>query len=202
MADPVTASLVIGGIGAGISAMGTIAGGSAAATAGNNALVMGESQQNQDNYQAAQLTENASSEIGAAQRTMLDTQQKTRMAESTITADAAGSGFTASAGTPAAISGSVAQRGTYEAAMNLWQGENASTGDLNKAQGDVLSGDIALQGGQMQQQAGQMQQQASYYTAAGNLATSGSTLFSNYGKMSGGTAGTMMVGGNAYPAFG
>lgn len=169
MADPITGSLVLSGIGAGVSAIGTLAGGA-------NAAALGQSQQNQANYQAAQLTENASSEIGAAQRQMLDTQEKTRLAEGTVTADAAGSGFTAGVGSPGAIAGSVAKRGSYQAAMQLFQGENQSTGMLNQAQGDVMSGEIAEEGGQMQQE-------ASEFSAVGNLASAGGTMFKNYNSM-------------------
>lgn len=171
MADPITASLALSGIGAGISAVGTIAG-------GNNAAALGQSQQNEANYQAAQLRENASSEIGAAQRQMLDTQQKTRLAQSKLTANAAGGGFTATAGSPEAISESIARRGSYEAAMQLFQGENASTGDLNRAAGVEMSGKIAAEGGEMQRQ-------ASYFTAAGNLASAGGNMFKTYGLKSG-----------------
>jgi hypothetical protein len=169
MADPISASLILGGIGAGVSAIGTIAG-------GQSANAMGQSQQNQWNYQADQLKENASSEIGAAQRQMLDTQQKTRLAESTVVATSAGSGFTAGVGSPGAIEGSIAQRGSYEAAMQLWNGQNAATGDLNKAQGDVMSGTIAAEGGQIQQQAAD-------FSAVGNLASAGGTMFGNYAKL-------------------
>ena len=165
--DPGTA-LALSAIGAGVSAAGTLAGGA-------NAASLGQSQQNEANYQAAQLQENASSEIGAAQRTMLDTQEKTRLAQATVTADAAGGGFTAGVGTPGAITGSIAKRGNYEAAMNLFQGENASTGDLNKAQSAIMSGQIAAEGGEMQQQ-------ASEYAAVGNLASAGGNMFSNYYK--------------------
>jgi hypothetical protein len=60
--DPLTAgSLILTGIGAGVSAAGTIAGGA-------NAAALGQSQQNEANYQAAQLRENASSELAAGQR--------------------------------------------------------------------------------------------------------------------------------------
>lgn len=162
-------SLILSGVGAAVSAAGTIAG-------GQNANALGQMQQTADNYQAAQITENASSEVGAAQRTMLDTQQKTRMAGSTLTADAAGSGFVASSGSPAAIAGSIAKRGNYEAAMNLFQGENAETGDLNKAAGITYSGDIAAAGGAMQET-------ASDYAAVGNLASAGGTMFKNYASM-------------------
>lgn len=181
--DPGTlaiSSLVLSGVGAGISAAGTIAGGA-------NADSLGQSQQNEANYQAAQLRENASSEIGAAQRQMLDVQQKTRLAQGKITANAAGGGFVASAGSPEDVSEDVARRGSYEAAMTLFQGENASTGDLNRAQGVEMGGAIARQGGQMQRD-------ASYYTAAGNLASAGGNMFKNYSVMKAGPAG--------YPAYG
>jgi hypothetical protein len=162
-------SLILSGIGAGVSAAGTIAGGA-------NAAALGKSQQNLDDYEAAQLRENASSEIGAAQRTMLDIQQKTRLAQGKLTANAAGSGFVATSGSPEAISESIAKRGTYEGAMALFGGENQSTGDLNRAQGLEMSGEIAAEGGQMQQN-------ASYYSAVGNLASAGGTMFKNYAGM-------------------
>lgn len=171
MADPFTAgALVLSGVGAAVSAAGTIAG-------GQNAADLGRMQQNQDNYQAAQIRENASSEIGAAQRTMLDDQQKTRLTEGKITAMAAGSGFTAGTGSPGAIAGEVARRGSYQAAMDLFNGENASTGDLNKAAGIEYSGDIAAAGGQMQQT-------ASEYSAVGNLASAGGNMFKTYATLS------------------
>jgi hypothetical protein len=174
MADPITAgSLILTGIGAGVSAFGTIAGGA-------NAAALGQSQQNEANYQAAQLRENASSEIGAAQRQMLDTQQRTRLAQSKLTANAAGSGFVASSGSPEALSESIARRGSYEAAMNLFQGENAATGDLNRAAGIEMGGRIAAEGGEMARE-------ASYYTAAGNIASAGGSMFKNYSTMTNGS---------------
>lgn len=184
-------SLALSGIGAGISAIGTLAGGA-------NAAALGQSQQNAYNYQAAQLQENASSAIGASQRTMLDTQENTRLAEGTVTADAAGGGFTAGVGSPGAIAGSIAKRGSFQAAMNLFQGENQSTGMLNQAQGDVMSGQIAAEGGEMQRD-------ASEFSAVGNLATAGGSMFKNYASMtnpSGGVPGTMQVGNQFFPAFG
>lgn len=180
MADPLTGSLILSGIGAGVSAAGTLAGGA-------NAAMLGQSQQNEANYQAAQLRENASSEIGAAQRTMLDTQQKARLAQGKLTADAAGSGFVASTGSPEAISESIARRGSYEAAMNLFQGENASTGDLNRAQGIEMGGDIAAEGGQMQQEGAD-------FSAIGNLATAGGSMFKTYGMSKGAIAASPVYG--------
>jgi hypothetical protein len=215
MADPITAgALIFSAVGAGVSAAGTIAGGntqSAALTAaGQNANALGLAQQNEDNYQAAQITENASSEIGAGQRQMLDTQQKTRLAESTLTAGAAASGFSASSGSPLALSTSIARRGSYEAAMNLFNGENASTGDLNRAAGLTYSGDIAAIGGQMQQEGDEYGAEgatiAADYGAIGNLASAGGSMFKTYGTMSnagsGVPAGVGSIGGNSYVAYG
>jgi hypothetical protein len=166
----IPASLALTGIGAGVSAAGTIAGGA-------NAASLGQSQQNADNYQAAQLRENASSEIGAAQQQMLQTQQKTRLAQGTLQANAAGSGFVASTGSSEAISQSIARQGSYQAAMNLFQGRNQATGMLNQAQGATMSGQIAAEGGQMQEE-------GSDFSAVGNLATAGGTIFKNFNSMS------------------
>lgn len=90
--DPMTmmaASMATTAVGAGVSAAGTIAGGNAA--------------QAQAQYQADQLRANEGTEIGASQRQMLDTQMRTRMANSQVRAGAAAGGVDTTSGSPLAI---------------------------------------------------------------------------------------------------
>lgn len=157
--DPVSldtltaASMALTAAGAGISAAGTIAGGNAQRTAAA--------------YQATQLRENASTQIGAAQRQALDERLKSSMLQSTTIARAAASGVNAGFGSPLTDVGNIAQRGEYNAAMDLWRGKQAATGDINQATAAELSGKIA--------------QDASYYTAAGTIAGAGGSMLSQYG---------------------
>lgn len=169
--DPVTMtamSLGATAVGGGLSAASTIAG-------GNAASALGGAQQAQANSQASQITENAGGEIGAAQRQMLDTQQKTRLLASTATADAAGNGVNAGVGSPVAIGKSIAARGSYQSMMDLWSGQNKYTSDLNTAAAVRQSGDIALASGEMQQQADNLK-------AAGTIAGTAGTMTSTYGN--------------------
>lgn len=178
MADPISmmgASMAMSAIGGGISAAGTLASGSAAATAGQMKQAAAE-------RQAQQETWNAAGELGASQRRMLDTRLKTKLTESTLTARAAGSGFDASRGSMLAGAGDIAQRGEYQALMDVFNGESGMTGMLNKA-------DATRASGAAEAWAGEQAQDASYLAAAGTIA---------------GTAGSMMktYGGYTYPQAG
>lgn len=156
-------------IGGGISAASTIAGGNAAAAAG-------QMQQNAYNYQAAQVRANEGSEIGAAQRQMLDKQLQTKQLQSTIEARAAGGGVNAAVGSPLATEKSVASRGTYQSLMDLWNGENRATGMENEAKGLVYSGDIA-------ELAGEEERNASRLNALSTVAGAGSSMLRTYGAI-------------------
>src|SRR5437868_3391896 len=83
--------------GGGVAAASTLAGGSAARQAAG--------------YQATQLREQEGTEIGAAQRTALDTQAKARMLESSAVARAAAGGINAGFGSPVSTVGDIASRG-------------------------------------------------------------------------------------------
>jgi len=146
------------GLGSLLSAGGSIAGGNAALTSAK--------------FTAAQLNENAAGAIASAQRTMLDTQQKTRLAASTAIARAGGSGVNAGVGSPVQDVGSIARRGSYLAAMDLWSGRNTATGLENQAAGVLYSGEAAEEGSEL--------------SAAGTIA--------------GGAGSMLMMGGRfAYP---
>jgi hypothetical protein len=157
--DPMTiAAAGMTAAGAGVSALGTLAGGSAAKTTG----LM---QEQADIYKAEQLEENAPGAIAASQRQMLDQQLKTNLAISTSRATSAAGGVNAGAGSAAANQGALAGRGSYLAAMDLFNGQNRATGLLNEAQGERYSGKIAEMGGEMAKNAS--------FLAAGGQALSG-----------------------------
>lgn len=150
-------TMAITAAGAGLSAEGTLA-------SGNAQKVAGQMQQSSANYQADQEVENASGEIGASQRTMLDTQLRTSMTQSKLTAAAAGSGINAAVGSPLAASSAIAKRGQYQSMMDLWNGQNKSTGDLNLAAGLRYGGAASAIGGEEAQTASEL-------SASGTLAS-------------------------------
>ncbi|MGY4295369.1 hypothetical protein ACVWXN_003464 [Bradyrhizobium sp. i1.4.4] len=172
MADPITlmgASMAMTAIGGGISAAGTLASGSAAETAGNMKRAAA-------NNQAQQETWNAAGELGASQRKMLDTRLKTNLTESTLTARGAGSGFDASRGSMLTGAGDIAGRGEYQALMDVFSGENARTGMLNRADATRASGERA------EAWAGEAAKDASYLSAAGTIAGSAGSMMKSYGQ--------------------
>jgi hypothetical protein len=162
--DPATLMV---GVGGGLSALGTIAGGNAAAEAG-------QMQQQAANYQAAQLEENAAQAFASGQRQMLDDQQKARLAISSARAAAAGGGANAGVGSPVDAVAALAKRGSYNAAMDMFNGASAATGLRNQAAGVRYSGQAAAIGGEEAQD-------ASYLSAAGTIAGSAGSMLKTYG---------------------
>ena len=155
--DPLTmTTMALTAIGGGLSAAGTLAGGNAAKQAGD--LMQQQSIQN-----AAQAT-------ASGQRKMLDTQDRTRMAMSTVTARAAAGGVDAGVGSPVTDVGEVAKRGSYHALMDMFNGQSEGVGLQNQ--------------GNLAEWEGTQKQDNSYLSAAGTLAGSAGSMFQQYGRYS------------------
>lgn len=168
--DPATltiASLASTAVGGAVTAAGTLAGGNAAAQAG-------QMQQASANNTAAQEEENAAQAFASGQRQALDTQQRTRLAISTARANAAGSGVNAAVGSPLTIQGELAQRGSYNAAMDMFNGASTATGLRNQAAATRYSGDAAAIGGAEAQEASRL-------AAAGTIAGGAGSMLKTYG---------------------
>ena len=162
------ASMVMSAVGTGISAASTIAGGSTAAAAGRMKQAVAIQQARQEEW-------NAAGELGAGQRRMLDTRFKTSLAESTLQARGAASGFDAGKGSMLTTAGDIGQRGEYQALMDVFNGENSMTGTLNKAAATRFSGDAEAW-------AGEQAQDASYLAAAGTIAGGAGSMLKTYGS--------------------
>ena len=182
--DPVSGLMLAG---AAVSAVGTIAGGNAAAASGRMA-------QQQAEFQATQDVMNSASARAAAQRQALDITNKANLARSAAVAAGAAGGVTTTSGSPLTNEAGIVTRGRYASALELWNGENAATGDLNKATAAHYQGEI-------DRISGEMQQKASVFSAVGTLASSGASAFKMYG-MRGGGAGGYGGGGYGGPAYG
>jgi hypothetical protein len=162
------ATMGLNAAGSVLQAQGTLAGGSYAKQAG-------DMQQVEANYQADQITQNASQAIASSQRQSLDTAMKTKLAISTARANAGASGVNAAVGSPAEAVGQLAQRGSYLAAMDMFNGKSTATGLLNQAAGVRYSGQIA-------ELSGEEQQDASKLAALGTLAGSAGSMMKQYGS--------------------
>ena len=124
-----------------MSAANSIAGGNYAAEAGQMKQALSD-------FQATQDTEASAGEIAAAQRQALDVDQKTNLQRSAAVASAAAGGINAGAGSPLANQAEIVGRGSYQAGMDLWQGQNRATALLNQAAGKQYSGYMDLLGGE------------------------------------------------------
>lgn len=161
-------SLVASAIGGATTAAGTIAGGSYAKTAG-------DLQQQSAYSTAAQVDQNASQAIASGQRKMLDDQQRTKMAISTATARAGASGVAPDVGSPLENTGALEKRGSYQALMDMFNGESTATGLRNQA-------DAIRYGGDVSEFEGESKRDSSYLSAAGTIAGTAGSMFSSYGK--------------------
>ena len=161
--DPATlmmTSMAATAIGGAATASGTLAGGQAAASAGG--------------AQKIANTNEAATAFASGQRQALDTTQRAKLMQSSSVVRASASGVDAGTGSPATNVGEIAQRGSYQALMDMFNAKSKS--DALLYQGDLADWE------------GKQKKNASYLSAAGTLA---------------GTAGSMMAtyGGFKYPSL-
>jgi hypothetical protein len=145
--DPITGTMMaVTMAGAGASAAGTLAGGASAAA-------MGRASAGEATFEAAQSTTNAASDIAAAQRRMIAQQQSGNLLVGAATARAGASGTDPGLGSTAENVGEIAQKSKIAAALDLWNGQNAAAGELDKAQAQQYQSTLDLIGGQAAQKA-------------------------------------------------
>jgi hypothetical protein len=141
-------AMALTGIGTGLSAANTLAGGSYAAQ-------VGRAKQAEANFEADQDVANAAGETASAQRQGLDTIQKADRLQSAAVAQAAANGIDAGAGSALTNQAQIAARGRYLADTDLWSGQNQATGLMNRAAGKRYTGDLdAIAGDEANRAAG------------------------------------------------
>jgi hypothetical protein len=160
-------AMALTGIGAGISAANTIAGGNYAAQAG-------QMKQAEANFEADQDIANAAGETAAAQRQAIDASQKGNLLRSSAVANAAAGGVNAGAGSALTNQAQISARARYQADMDLWSGQNQATGSLNQAAAKRYTGEMDLLGGQEAQR-------ASSLNALSTIAGGGASFLRMYG---------------------
>jgi hypothetical protein len=163
------ATAVAGGA---LTAAGTIAGGA-------NAAAMGRAQAGEASFEATQAKFNSGADIAAAQRRAFETNQNTGLAISRARATGAAGGVNVGAGSAVENEGDIAQRGHFAAALDLWNGQNQATGELNKAAGLEYSGAVDIIGGQMQEKAADISAAGGFMTT---LAGAGVGAYQMYNK--------------------
>lgn len=155
---------ILGLVGSGVSAIGTIAGGNAAKTASqyqNNAAL----------FTAAQYEQKADESRAASQRTAEEKRLEGRLVQSSALARAAASGGSATDPTALHIGSEIAGRSEYLALTERYKGENQARGYEDAAMAARYSGQAALA-------YGDAAQKASMFSAAGTLIGAAGSAFS------------------------
>lgn len=138
--------------GTAVSAVGTIAGGEAQAQAAE--------------FRARQAEKQAQEERAAGQREMFKERRREELTQSRLQAVSAASGGGTTDPTVVGLASDIAQEGEQQALMQFALGENRARGREDQAAAARASGQAARVG--------------SYFSAAGNLLSSGSSIYTKY----------------------
>jgi hypothetical protein len=160
-------AMTLTGIGAGISAANTMAGGDYAAQ-------VGRMKQAEANFEADQDVANAAGETAAAQRQAIDFNQRADLLRSSAVAHAAANGVNAGAGSALTNQAQIEARGRYQADMDLWSGQNQASGLMNRAAAQRYTGELDVLGGDEMQR-------ASTLNALSTIAGGGASFMRMYG---------------------
>lgn len=153
---------------------GTVMNGIGQAQAGNAAAAAGVSQQTASDYSAAVLHQQAGQTMAQSEAAMAGAKTNTDYALSTLRANAAGMGGTATGTTPIALAGMIAARGEYNALSILYSGSEKAAGLENQSALDIYTG-------KQQALAGKEKQSAAYTAAIGSVLAGAGGLYAKYG---------------------
>ncbi len=124
-----TIGMVATGVGSAISAAGTIA--------------AGKAKQQAAEFQAKQLDIKAGEEQAAGQQEAQQISRRKELAQSTLQARAAGSGFSATDPTALDLAGEIEKFGTMQEQMALYGGQSRAAGLRDAATGQRITGEAA-----------------------------------------------------------
>lgn len=128
------------------------------------------------NYRAIQLRQQAQEARASTQRAALETRRKTERAQGTLIARAAAGGGGTTDETVLGLSGQIAQRGEYEALLDMYKGENAARGYEDAAT-------AALYGGQVAKEAANINAGSALMSGIGSIASSVGSFGKAIGNM-------------------
>ena len=161
--------LALTAAGGAISAAGTIAGGDAAATAG-------QSGKNAMEFRALQEEQAANESRAGGQRLALEKGREARFLQSKLQASAAASGGGATDPGILDLTGDIAARGEYESLFEMFKGENRARGLEDQAMGSRMTGEALLA-------EGEAKRRASRLSALGTILGSGGSMYGQYNKI-------------------
>lgn len=141
--------------------------------AGDAYQLMGQRQRQADEFQAAQMTQQAGQAFAAAQRQQLEQVRLGTLVESTALARAAASGA-GTGGNAMDIIANLHSEASYRGSIALYNGEEQRRQLL-------MAADVKRYQGALAEESGNAKKTASYTAAVGSLFKGGSTLFSNFG---------------------
>jgi hypothetical protein len=169
--DPIAtpAMLALTAAGGAMSAMGTLAGGKAAAQAGY-------ASQQAHEFAARQQEQAGQEGRAVAQRSALEKRREGTLLSSKMLARAAASGGGADDPTVTKIGEDIAGRSEYDALTEMYKGENRARGLLDAAMGSRMTGDAALA-------EGEAKKRASYLSAAGTIIGTAGSMYGQYNKL-------------------
>lgn len=191
---------IVGAIGAGVSAVGTIAAGREAERAGlaeqQRLIQEGQARQTALEFEAAQLDIQAKNERALGQREAFQKKREKNLALSRLQTVAAGSGFTATDPTALALADEISKYGTLQEQTALYGGEAEAERLKLAAAGRRFSGQSALTSAYAQgaaaAESGRAARRASMFSAAGTILGGISGMAGKYG---GGSTGGRYAGG-------
>lgn len=157
-----SASALLTGAGAAVSALGTIAGGNAAEAAGKAANASAQ-------FTAKQQEIAAGEARASAQRAHFEKQRETRLVLSTLQARAASSGGGADDPTIVGLVGDIGARGEYESLMEMYKGENRARGLEDAAISSRLTGEASLAEGRSKRKAASLSALGTIIGGAGSM---------------------------------
>lgn len=132
-----------------ISAISAVAGLAGTAISAFGQMQQGKAAQQNANYQAAQMEQQATQAKASSQRQAMEHQRQTSLVQSTLQARAAASGGGADDDTVVKLGSDIAGRGEEQALMDLYNGENTARGLDDSAAAKRVSGQAAQQGAQL-----------------------------------------------------
>ena len=168
------ASTGTGGLGATLGVAGTFLSAMGQMQSGASQVELGQHAQQLAQFQAAQLRQNAGTDVAAAQRSAVDIQRQSDYVASHALAVAASSGGGASDPTVINLIARTAGETAYRKSVALYQGDQA-------ARGANMQADATIYGGEMARAKGAQVGAASDIGAATTLVKGGASLFSKYG---------------------
>jgi hypothetical protein len=190
MAELATIAAIASVASAGVTAVGTIAAGQAARQQGDMEAAFlqqqGQAQKQAAEFEAAQLDIKAKDERALAQRERMQIQRQKKLALSSLTARAAGSGFSATDPTALALSDEIEKYGTLQEQFATYGGDvRANEMELGAA-GRRFSGQRGLESAytsaSIARAGGRAREVGSYFSAGGTILGGISSFADRYGK--------------------